>query len=60
MIEILLMCSLLCSSDVFAAISYVNPADQPKLYSIVFGEGIINDAVTIILFNSVMKLTDEN
>jgi sodium/hydrogen exchanger-like protein 6/7/sodium/hydrogen exchanger 8 len=26
---------------------------EPKVYSMVFGEGIINDAVSIILFNSV-------
>jgi NhaP-type Na+/H+ or K+/H+ antiporter len=53
--EILLMCSLLCSSDVIAAISLISYDEQPKLFSIVFGEGIMNDAVSIILFNTVMK-----
>lgn len=57
--EIFLMCSLLCSSDVIAAISMVNPKDQPKLFSLVFGEGIVNDAVSIILFNTVMKFTEK-
>lgn len=47
------MCSLLCSSDVIAAVSLLNPKKQPKLFSLVFGEGIINDAVSIILFNTV-------
>lgn len=51
--EILLMCSLLCSSDVIAAVSLLNPKKQPKLFSLVFGEGIVNDAVAIILFNTV-------
>lgn len=58
--EILLMCSLLCSSDVIAAVSLIKPSEQPKLFSLVFGEGIVNDAVSIILFNTVMKFTQEN
>lgn len=58
--ECLLMCSLLCSSDVIAAVSLISYDKQPKLFSIVFGEGIINDAVSIILFNTVMKYTSEN
>ena len=53
--EILLMCSLLCATDVIAAVSMLNPKNQPKLFSMVFGEGIINDAVCIILFNTVNK-----
>mmetsp|Transcript_9362 Transcript_9362/g.14207 ORF Transcript_9362/g.14207 Transcript_9362/m.14207 type:complete len:224 (+) Transcript_9362:58-729(+) len=55
--ECMLMCSLLCSSDVIAAISLISYDKQPRLFSIVFGEGIINDAVSIILFNTVMKYT---
>jgi len=58
--ECMLMCSLLCSSDVIAAISIVSYDKQPTLFSIVFGEGIINDAVSIILFNTVLKFTSKN
>jgi NhaP-type Na+/H+ or K+/H+ antiporter len=53
--EILLMCSLLCCTDVVAAIAVINYEEQPKLFSLVFGEGITNDAVCIILFNTVME-----
>jgi NhaP-type Na+/H+ or K+/H+ antiporter len=53
--EILLMCSLICSSDVVAAIAVVKYEQQPKLFSVIFGEGITNDAVGIILFNTVMR-----
>ena len=45
--ECLLMCSLLCASDVVAAVSLVSYEKEPSLYSIVFGEGITNDAVSI-------------
>ena len=53
--EILLMCSLICSSDVVAAVAVVKYEQQPKLFSVIFGEGITNDAVGIILFNTVME-----
>ena len=56
----MLMCSLLCSSDVIAAVSLLSFDQTPDLYSIVFGEGITNDAVSIILFNTVMKYTAVN
>ena len=53
--EIMLICALLCSTDVIAAISMVNYDEQPKLYSLLFGEGVVNDCVTIIIYNSVTK-----
>lgn len=56
-IEILLIASVLCSSDVVAAVACIKYEEQPKLFSIVFGEGVTNDAVCIILFNVVMKYT---
>lgn len=52
------MCSLLCSTDVVAAVSLIKPKKQPKLFSLVFGEGILNDAVCIILFNTVKDFSD--
>ena len=56
MFEVISVCSLLCSSDVIAAISMINYKDQPKLFSIVYGEGVFNDIVSIILFNTVQGL----
>ena len=38
------------ASDSVAALTLISPIDQPKLYSIVFGESMANDAVSIILF----------
>lgn len=51
--QISLLCALLCSSDVVAAVSIVSYKDQPKLYSCVFGEGVFNDIVSIILYGAV-------
>jgi len=42
---------------VIAAVSIVNFEKQPRLFSMIFGEGIINDAVCIILFNTVLGFT---
>lgn len=58
--EIVLMSSLLCSSDVIAAVSLVSYDKEPRLFSIIFGEGITNDAVSIILFNTVLRYTSAN
>ena len=54
--RLLLFTALLCSSDVVAAVSIVSYEAQPKLYSCVFGEGVFNDIVSIILFNTVESL----
>ena len=56
LIESFVLASLLCSSDVIAAISIVKYEEQPKLFSIIFGEGIVNDAVALILFQTVSQL----
>ena len=55
MFEVLSVCALLCSSDVIAAISMINYNESPKLFSIVYGEGVFNDIVSIILFNTVQS-----
>jgi NhaP-type Na+/H+ or K+/H+ antiporter len=56
-IEIMLFCSLMCSSDVIAAVSILKYETQPKIFSLVFGEGIMNDAVSIILFDTVASFS---
>ena len=54
--SLLLFTALLCSSDVVAAVSIVDYEAQPKLYSCIFGEGVANDIVSIVLFNVVTRL----
>lgn len=48
----------ICASDSVAALTMIKPNKYPKLFSIVFGEGMINDAVAIILFKVVGSIFD--
>ena len=57
--QALLFAGLLCSSDVVAAVSIVDYEKQPKLYSLCFGEGVFNDIVSIILYNTVKAMLTE-
>ena len=44
------------ASDSVAALTLISSVHQPKLFSIIFGEGMVNDAVAIILFKVVGKM----
>jgi NhaP-type Na+/H+ or K+/H+ antiporter len=48
-IEITLLCAMLCSSDIIAAVSLVKYKEYPKIFSILLGEGLWNDAVAVVL-----------
>jgi len=44
------MGATLSASDVLAALTLVDEKETPRLHSILFGEGVLNDAVAILLF----------
>jgi len=50
--EVMVVSSLLVSTDIVAAISIVKYEQQPRLFSIILGEGFVNDVVVIILFQT--------
>ena len=54
--ECLLLASVLCATDTVAALTIVKEKSYPTLNSILFGEGVVNDAVSILLFRAVEKL----
>ena len=54
--ECLLLAALLCATDTVAALTIVKEKNFPQLSSILFGEGVVNDAVSILLFRAVEKL----
>lgn len=41
------------ATDSVAALTLIKPSQHPKLFSVIFGEGMVNDAVAIILFKVV-------
>ena len=50
----------ICASDSVAALTMIKSKEYPKLFSIVFGEGMVNDAVAIILFKVVGDIFDQD
>ena len=54
--ECLLLASVLCATDTIAALTIVKEKRFPTLNSILFGEGVVNDAVAILLFHAVEEL----
>ena len=47
--EIFLLCAMLCSSDIIAAVSLVKYREYPRIFSVLLGEGLWNDAVAVVL-----------
>jgi NhaP-type Na+/H+ or K+/H+ antiporter len=54
--ECLLLAAVLCATDTVAALTIVKEKTFPTLHSILFGEGVVNDAVSILLFRAVETL----
>jgi NhaP-type Na+/H+ or K+/H+ antiporter len=58
--EILLFSSVISSTDTVSALTFIKENKYPKLFSILFGEGIFNDAVSIVLFKIVVDFNSSN
>lgn len=54
-LEIFLVCSLLVSSDIIAAMSILKFDEAPHIYSIIIGEGLLNDVVVIVLYQTCLE-----
>lgn len=48
--------AILSSTDSIAALQSIHRDTQPQLYALTFGEGIFNDATSIVLLRSVQKI----
>ncbi|CAJ1389990.1 unnamed protein product [Effrenium voratum] len=53
----LILASVLASTDTVAPMAFISAADFPQLYAVVFGEGVLNDVVSILLSTSVEDAT---
>jgi predicted Zn-dependent protease len=58
--EILLFASVISATDTVAALTFVKEDTHPKLFSILFGEGVLNDAVCIVLYRILRDFTTSN
>ena len=53
--ECLLLASVLASTDTVAVLTLITPEKYEILNAVLFGEGVVNDAVTILLYQAVEK-----
>ncbi|XVE62954.1 hypothetical protein DITRI_Ditri06bG0160700 [Diplodiscus trichospermus] len=52
--------AILSATDSVCTLQVLNQDETPFLYSAVFGEGVVNDATSIVLFNSVQSIDFNN
>ncbi|KAL2942210.1 Sodium/hydrogen exchanger 2 [Bienertia sinuspersici] len=52
--------AIFSATDSVCTLQVLNQDDTPLLYSVVFGEGVVNDATSIVLFNAVQSLDLSN
>jgi sodium/hydrogen exchanger-like protein 6/7/sodium/hydrogen exchanger 8 len=57
---ILLFASVIASTDTVAAMTFIKEDQMPKLFSVLFGEGVLNDAVCIVLYRILLNFDFEN
>ncbi|WVY94625.1 hypothetical protein V8G54_033713, partial [Vigna mungo] len=48
--------TIFSATDTVCTLQVLHQDDTPLLYSLVFGEGVVNDATSVVLFNAVQKL----
>ncbi|XVF42012.1 hypothetical protein PTKIN_Ptkin01aG0326000 [Pterospermum kingtungense] len=52
--------AILSATDSVCTLQVLNQDETPFLYSAVFGEGVVNDATSIVLFNAVQSIDFSN
>ncbi|KAK9269627.1 hypothetical protein L1049_001404 [Liquidambar formosana] len=48
--------TIFSSTDTVCTLQVLHQDETPLLYSLVFGEGVVNDATAVVLFNAVQKI----
>ncbi|XP_057515088.1 sodium/hydrogen exchanger 2-like [Amaranthus tricolor] len=54
--DFLALGAIFSATDSVCTLQVLNQDETPLLYSVVFGEGVVNDATSIVLFNAVQSL----
>lgn len=57
--EIMLFASVISATDAVAALAFIKEESDPKLFPILFGEGVVNDAVCIVLYQIIKSFLDK-
>lgn len=52
--------AILSATDSVCTLQVLNQEETPFLYSVVFGEGVVNDATSIVIYNAVQSLDLSN
>nr|KJB45175.1 hypothetical protein B456_007G294000 [Gossypium raimondii] len=52
--------AILSATDTVCTLQVLSQDETPFLYSVIFGEGVVNDATSIVLFNAVQSLDFNN
>ncbi|CAA7399953.1 unnamed protein product [Spirodela intermedia] len=47
--------AIFAATDSVCTLQVLNQDETPLLYSLVFGEGVVNDATSVVLFNAIQK-----
>jgi len=58
--DILLFSAVISATDTVAALTFIKEDKDPKLFAILFGEGVLNDAVCIVLYRIIKEFTESN
>ncbi|KAL2473088.1 Sodium/hydrogen exchanger 4 [Forsythia ovata] len=48
--------TIFSSTDTVCTLQVLHQEETPLLYSLVFGEGVVNDATSVVLFNAIQKI----
>ncbi|KAM1754920.1 hypothetical protein ACFX12_007320 [Malus domestica] len=48
--------TIFSSTDTVCTLQILHQDETPLLYSLVFGEGVVNDATSVVLFNAIQKI----
>ncbi|KAK8712564.1 hypothetical protein V6N13_147801 [Hibiscus sabdariffa] len=52
--------AILSATDSVCTLQVLNQDETPFLYSVIFGEGVVNDATSIVLYNAVQTIDMDN
>jgi NhaP-type Na+/H+ or K+/H+ antiporter len=52
--------AIFSATDSVCTLQVLNQDETPFLYSLVFGEGVVNDATSVVLFNAIQNFSIGN